>query len=131
MDPAEKQAILFLVAIAPVQQQQSPCVYSSSLQHEDGPKWIWKPYKRYTIKKLVDVWADEDDGGFNDNLFEFFTRFRKDEVKQLASLLDVPTAFAIDKRTGYPNAVTQMPAEALWVFLWGSAHPSALAHLIC
>ena len=76
------------------------------------------------------MWVDEDDGGFNDNLFELFTRFKKDEVKQLASLLDVPTAFAIDKRNGYPNAVTETPAEALLVFLWRSAHPSALAHLI-
>ena len=51
----------------------------------------------FTVKKLVAMWVDEDDGGFNDNLFELFTRFKKDEVKQLASLLDVPTAFAIDK----------------------------------
>ena len=60
-------------------------------------------------------------------IYSSSSRFKKDEVKQL---LDVPTAFAIDKRNGYPNAVTETPAEALLVFLWRSAHPSALAHLI-
>jgi hypothetical protein len=133
MDPVEKQAIIATASWL----FQSSCnnhiafilALIGSLD-EDEPKWSWRSYKRFTIKKLVDVWADEDDGGFNDYLFEFFTRFKKEEVKQLALLFDIPTAFAIDKRTGYVNTVTKTPAEVLLVFLWRSGHPIALAHLM-
>src|SRR4051812_16365739 len=100
-------------------------------EEDEGPKSAWRSSKQFTIKKLVDVWDDDEErGGFSENLFEFFSRFKREEVKKLAFELEIPTEFDIDPRTGYPNAKCASPEEALLVFLWRSAHLVALAHLI-
>ena len=61
------------------------------------------------------------------NSFEFFTRFTKDEVRKLAR---PPTKFAIDPRSGFPNASTSSPEESLLVFLWRCAHPLSLGYIM-
>jgi DDE superfamily endonuclease len=64
------------------------------------------------------------------HLFEFFTRFRKDEVRRLSRLLNTPTRFDMTLRAGWPNASTESPKDALLVFLWRSAHPLVFGHLM-
>lgn len=136
MDTAERAANLqIIVWFFQTTQSNSLAVALAvsalSTQDEADGKWPYRPSKRYTIAKgLQDVWADEADGGINDELFEFYARFKKDEIRQLAYCLDIPTKFGVDNRSGYPLAATESPEEALLVFLWRSAHPLALDHLI-
>ena len=77
---------------------------------DTAPIWQWKPFKRLgPIQKLLNVWLSEEEGGLNEEYFEIFTRFTKDEVRKLARL--------IDPRSGFPNASTSLPEESLLVFL--------------
>jgi hypothetical protein len=93
-------------------------------------RWPWRPFKSFgPTRRLVDIWAPVDEGGLSEPIFEFFTRFEKEEVKRLAIALNIPTAFDYNRK-GYPNAQTTSPEEALAVFLWRSAHPLALGYLI-
>jgi hypothetical protein len=104
-------------------------VAAASLDEES--KWPWRPHKRFTVVKgFIDIWAPEENGGINDGLFEFFTRFKKDEVRRLAQLLNIPVKFDINPQTGWTNASTESPEDALLVFLWRSAHPLAFGHLM-
>jgi DDE superfamily endonuclease len=129
MNAAERQAcvaaILWFFQTTSNNNIAVSLVAAASLDEE--PKVPWRAYSR--SKRFIDVWAPEEDGGISDGLFEFFTRFKEDEVQRLARLLNIPVKFDICPRTGYPNAATESPEDALLVFLWRSAHPLAFGHL--
>ena len=76
------------------------------------------------------MWLSEEEGGLNEEYFEFFTRFTKDEVRKLARLIDPPTKFTIDLRSGFPNTSTSSPEESLLVFLWCCTHPLSLGYIM-
>lgn len=98
---------------------------------EEEIKWAWRPPRRFGgVRRTIDVWKSERRGGLNNKYFEFFCRFKKKEVKELAYLLDIPTEFDIDARVGWPNASTDSPEDSFLVFLWRNAHPVALGYLM-
>ncbi|XTI82579.1 hypothetical protein V2W45_1226558, partial [Cenococcum geophilum] len=74
--------------------------------------------------------APEEEEGLNNKYFKFFTRFTKVEVKELTRQINLPTKFAINLRFGWLNALTSLPKELLFVFLWRSAHPILFRYII-
>ena len=132
MDELERR-IFFAAASWLLQTNNSNAIAAAlaTLFADTEPIWPWKPFKRIgPIQKLIDVWLPEEEGGLNDEYFEFFTRFTKDEVRKLAQAINPPTKFAINPRSGWPNASTASPEESLLVFLWRCAHPLSLGYLI-
>ena len=57
----------------------------AALFADTKPVQPWKPFKRFgPIQKLINVWLPKEEGGLNNEYFEFFTRFTKDKVRKLA-----------------------------------------------
>ncbi|KAF1958107.1 hypothetical protein CC80DRAFT_591893 [Byssothecium circinans] len=130
MDAQQRRAIMVLIAwLYQSTQQNSLAQALIVFDQSREPQWAYRPYRRLgPIRRFIDIWAEEEDGGFNDNFFEFYTRFTKAEVKRLASVFELPTKFAIDGRG--THATVESPEHALAVFLWRAAHPVPLGFLI-